>query len=167
MALAHNMFIRALNSVYLQAPVIREPEDVSDLFIYCNTWISMIEHHHKLEETHLFSSIETSSHDPKIVATEREQHRAIHEGLDRLQKYIDETAPEDYKWEDLKIVIDSFGDVLKTHLAKEVETLANLKDSSIPEDEIAKAWKITEKAAQGVINSTTTVRNSPSTCSEY
>jgi hypothetical protein len=48
-----------------------------------------------------------------------------------------------------------------------VETLANLKDSSIPEDEIAKAWKITEEAAQGFINSTTTVRNSPSTCSEY
>jgi hypothetical protein len=42
MALVHNVIIRALNSIYLQAPHVR-PEDVKDFLAYCFCWYQNID----------------------------------------------------------------------------------------------------------------------------
>lgn len=36
---AHNMMIRALNSIYLQAPYIKEETDIRDLLQYSLFWL--------------------------------------------------------------------------------------------------------------------------------
>jgi hemerythrin-like domain-containing protein len=148
MALAHNMFLRALNSIYLQAPLIHDPTDVADLYIFCEAWIHLIHHHHSIEESTFFSELEQYTHNPELTAREREQHKIIHEGLDQLQKYVTETAPSDYKWTDLETVFESFGSTLQTHLHEEVQMILDLKDNpAITEENILKAWEATEKEA--------------------
>jgi hemerythrin-like domain-containing protein len=148
MALAHNMFIRGLNSIYLQAPLIHEPKDAADLFIFCKAWIMVIELHHKAEETTLFKDLEKYTYDDNLFASERDQHVHIHEGLDRFRKYITETKPEAYQWNDLESVLDSFSAVLKTHLTDEIEVLLKLRDTSVTDDELKTAWKHTEDTAK-------------------
>ena len=43
MANAHNNMIRALNSMYNQAPYVNETKDVADLLLYASFWIDWIE----------------------------------------------------------------------------------------------------------------------------
>lgn len=39
MANAHNMFIRCLNSIYLQAPYVEKEADIKDLLDYSIFWL--------------------------------------------------------------------------------------------------------------------------------
>jgi hemerythrin-like domain-containing protein len=148
MAVAHNMFIRGLNSVYLQAPLIHEPKDAADLFIFCKAWIIAIKHHHDVEEAALFTDLEKFTHDAKILARERDQHRQIHEGLSRFKQYITETQPEAYRWKDFESVLESFSGVLKMHLTEEIEALLKLRDTEVTDEELKLAWKHTEEEAK-------------------
>lgn len=162
------MFLRGLNSVYLQGPLISEPKDVADLFLFCNIWITSIELHHDIEENHLFKDLEKMTRDSQVVSREREQHRVIHEGLDRFEKYVKETKPEAYKWTELSSILDSFGSVLKTHLSEEVETLSNLKHTGLTGEELTKIWEATEEVAQKEIKrSNMMVSDSVTICPAY
>lgn len=42
MAISHNVIIRALNSIYLQAPHV-QPKDVKDFLAYCYCWYQCID----------------------------------------------------------------------------------------------------------------------------
>ena len=59
MALAHNMLLRGLNSLYKQARWVR-PEDIHSFLEYCNLWLKAIEIHHSGEEENLFPWIEST-----------------------------------------------------------------------------------------------------------
>lgn len=54
-----------------------------------------------------------------------EQHKVIHEGIERLEEYVDGVRGGERELElrELKRVMDSFGEVLWTHLDEEVRTL--------------------------------------------
>jgi len=53
------------------------------------------------------------------------QHKQIHAGLDKLQAYLEhcKSGEKDLRMEELKKIMDSFGDVLWTHLDAEVKQL--------------------------------------------
>ena len=53
------------------------------------------------------------------------QHKQIHEGLDKFKAYLESCASGelDLRFEDLKRLMDGFGDVLWTHLSDEVKQL--------------------------------------------
>lgn len=53
------------------------------------------------------------------------QHKAIHEGVERLEKYIGEvkTSKRDLRLEELRDILESFGTVLWSHLDDEVKQL--------------------------------------------
>lgn len=38
MALVHNVLIRALNCIYLQAPNIKNPKDITDFLTFMHSW---------------------------------------------------------------------------------------------------------------------------------
>ena len=42
MAIVHNVIIRALNSIYIQAPHV-QPKDVKDFLAYCYCWYQYID----------------------------------------------------------------------------------------------------------------------------
>lgn len=54
------------------------------------------------------------------------QHKEIHKGLDKLEAYMDEckAGMKDLRMDELKEIMDSFGEVLWAHLSDEVEQLS-------------------------------------------
>jgi hemerythrin-like domain-containing protein len=81
MALSHNVFIRGLNSIYLQAPHIR-PEDHADFIAYCKCWCEILNSHHQMEEATVFPKIEEITGEKGIMDVNVEQHRTSSLSLD-------------------------------------------------------------------------------------
>src|SRR4051794_33719179 len=77
MALSHNVFIRGLNSIYLQAPNL-QPEDHSDFINYCKCWCAVLNNHHRMEEATVFPLIEELTNEKGIMDVNVEQHRECH-----------------------------------------------------------------------------------------
>ena len=53
------------------------------------------------------------------------QHKQIHEGLEKLEEYLEKckSGENDLRMPELKEILDSFGEVLWTHLDDEVKQL--------------------------------------------
>ena len=135
---AHNDMIRGLNSIMLQGPHVPDaakPErynaqDVKDLLFYLEAWTKAVDHHHHLEETVLFPALAKLSDAAKVlVEGPVEQHAALHGGLVSLQQYITTSLdhPENYRWDKLRSVIDSFTPSLLDHLNTEPYLLLELE----------------------------------------
>src|SRR4051794_36167439 len=75
MALGHNVLIRGLNSIYLQAPNI-SAEDAADFISYAKCWHEILHAHHTMEETVLFPAIEAKTGEKGIMDGNVEQHRS-------------------------------------------------------------------------------------------
>src|SRR5262245_36418006 len=76
MALVHNILIRALNSIYLQAPCVK-PSEYTDFIGYCTTWVTLLEAHNKFEDEHFFKDIETFCEEG-VMTQNVVQHREFH-----------------------------------------------------------------------------------------
>lgn len=57
MALLHNAVFRGYNSIYLQAPHVKDVEK-DDFVGYCLTWFKFVKSHHDDEEQTLFPKVE-------------------------------------------------------------------------------------------------------------
>ncbi|KAI7779404.1 hypothetical protein LA080_000884 [Diaporthe eres] len=127
MALVHNMLIRAYNSIYLQATHVK-PGDVLDFLHYCDAWHMTLKGHHDAEEEVYFPGIEKATGINGIMDSEVHEHAAFSEGLQKFKDYVDShlADPSSYSGKDLVSVLESFGEVLATHLAHEPPKLASL-----------------------------------------
>ena len=81
--------------------------------------------HHSIEETRVFPHLARKM--PvfgKNVGMVR-QHREIHRGVARMREYLGarEKDGSDVEWEALAAIMNSFGEVLWTHLDEEVKEL--------------------------------------------
>lgn len=123
MALAHNLLLRSLNAIYLQATGIKLPADIADFLIMCQIWWETIHHHHSMEEQFFFPSIEKYTGVKDIMETNVNQHAAFAAGIERFRVYVFETIPETYDGKRVKEIIDSFGPVLRIHLTEEIDSL--------------------------------------------
>ncbi|KAF1943038.1 hypothetical protein EJ02DRAFT_344105 [Clathrospora elynae] len=81
--------------------------------------------HHTIEEQHIFPVLAK-----KMPAFRKElellsQHRQIHVGLDKLEKYLEEcwSGERELRLSEMKEVLDGFGEVLWQHLDDEVRQL--------------------------------------------
>lgn len=74
MALAHNVIIHGLNSIYLQAPHLK-PSDHSSFISYCKCWAQLLNEHHDMEESVFFPEIERITGKVEIMDVNVEQHR--------------------------------------------------------------------------------------------
>ena len=90
-----------------------------------NEFCQHLEMHHGIEEKHVFPFLAK-----KMPAFRQElemptQHREIHAGLEKLTVYLNDCSSgnQELRLSELKEVMDSFGDILWTHLADEVEQL--------------------------------------------
>jgi hemerythrin-like domain-containing protein len=138
MALAHNLLLRVLNSIYLQCTTPTLPTDIQDLLIYAQSWLDAIHHHHSCEETFFFPEIEAYTGEKGIMEKNVSQHEAFHPGLEEFKKYVYETKIEDYDGRKLRTIIDGFGNILMTHLNDEIETLMELE--RFGGERLAEAW---------------------------
>lgn len=131
MCTIHNLIVRGLNSVYLQAPHIT-PADEKDFTEYMKLWCTLVSTHHHEEEEHFFPWVEELTGEKGLMAGNLEQHKAFHGGLEKFIEYIDEIQSGKAKYDGKKVVqiIDSFGQVLTEHLGDEIPTLMGLKKYS-------------------------------------
>ena len=136
MALVHNCLIRGLNAIILQAPHIPPStsptyceQDVKDLLYYVLSWTKIIDQHHHTEETVLFPDIEKFAGKPGLMQHPTDQHHGFTPGLHKLQAYVQNTAPEKYRWEGdggMKAIIDDFAPSMMQHLYDEIDTFLSL-----------------------------------------
>jgi len=128
MALVHNMMVRGLNSIYLQAPHIT-PKDEYAFCQYTLMWHKLLHTHHTGEETDFFPHIEELSGEKGLMAGNVEQHHAFHDGLEALVEYVRAVSAKKEKYDGAKItkMIDDFGKALTTHLADEIPTIDGLR----------------------------------------
>jgi len=127
MALAHNSFFRGLNAVYLQAPFIQLPKDVSDFLVYCQCWFEMVSHHHDAEESLFFPAIAAYSRQESIMEGNIEGHKAFHDGLARFGEYVYASKPDDYDGMELRKLIDVFAESFERHMRDEIKSLLALE----------------------------------------
>jgi len=81
--------------------------------------------HHSIEEQHIFPVLAM-----KMPAFRKElelltQHKLIHEGLEKLQAYLEDctTGERELRSEEMKRIMDGFGEVLWAHLSDEENQL--------------------------------------------
>jgi len=138
MSLAHNIFVRTLNAIYLQAPNVSSPTDITDLLTYCQSWYEALHHHHAAEEEYFFPAIEAYTGQKGIMETNLEQHAAFGVGVKLFKDYVYGIKAEEFDAAKLKGLIDAFGDTLQTHLKDEIPSLLDL--DRYGGDRLAKAW---------------------------
>lgn len=81
--------------------------------------------HHGIEEEYVFPFLAKRMPAFRHELEMPTQHRAIHKGLTILSVYLDDCScgKRELRLEELKDLMDSFGHILWTHLADEVEQL--------------------------------------------
>ncbi|KAG6827775.1 hypothetical protein H0H92_010535 [Tricholoma furcatifolium] len=132
MSIAHNMFIRGINAVYAHAPNI-EKHQVKGFMFFCNALLTLIHHHHTLEEELQFPAFE-SKLGANAMGHNVDQHHSFNEGLEDLERYIKEVQEGKVVYDaDLVLKkLDSFADALVQHLhdgfvAQELPTIESSK----------------------------------------
>jgi len=108
----------------------RRPSNLS-LSAFLNLGLQFIQHleaHHSIEERYIFPVLAQKMPEFKAGKNAAEllrQHKEIHKGMDVFQAYLRscKTGQEDFELSTLKTKMDSWGEVLWTHLDQEVKTL--------------------------------------------
>ncbi|KAF5384400.1 hypothetical protein D9615_003115 [Tricholomella constricta] len=124
MSISHNMFIRGINAVYAQAAKIEE-QQVQAFAFFCNSLLTMIHHHHTIEEELLFPFFEAKL-GANAMEHNVEQHHEFSTGLEDLETYIKDvqSGTEQYRSAVVIEKLNSFADALVDHLHEELPTLA-------------------------------------------
>ncbi|KAJ5981861.1 hypothetical protein N7522_013489 [Penicillium canescens] len=86
---------------------------------------SQLDFHHSIEEQHIFPVLAKKMPEFRKELELLSQHRQIHAGLEKLEKYLGDcrSGEEDMRREEVKRLMEGFGEVLWTHLDQEVQTL--------------------------------------------
>ena len=155
----HNVIIRGVNSIYLQAPNVRNPSDIKDFLHFVTLWGNFVDRHHETEEESIFPDLEIFTEQKDLMQHSVEQHHAFHSGLQQLKDYASSTAPEHYSSDKLKSIIDDFGPTLQEHLIEEIDALLALR--KYDSEGLMKVWKISEAKARAKTRSTGASKASP------
>jgi hypothetical protein len=123
MVLVHNIFIRALNSMYYHAAYVTSTKDVRDFLRFCSIFVSGTHLHHDAEEQVLFPYWAEVTGSPDLMKANTEEHAAFHTGLDALGEYVTATTPEAYRAEQLVALLDELAPPLVAHLTHEIDTM--------------------------------------------
>lgn len=166
MALIHNVIIRILNCIYLQAPNIpsSNPTLQADFATFCHAWIVLIHEHHGNEEKYFFPWLEKAIGKEGFMEKNVQQHHAFFAGLEKFEGYIDAVREKREGFDGMKIVglIDGFGTTLTDHLVDEVKTFEDLAEFDdkidwaawqkyVGEIAVSKADKVSTETALSVV----------------
>jgi len=127
MALFHNLLLRALNTIYLQAPFVKDA-DKKDFIGYALCWYDAINAHHTGEEKEFFPWIEEAAGEKGIMAANIEQHNTFHDGVEEYAAYLRSLKGKEitFSGAHLRSIVDSFGPTLHQHLSDEITSLLAL-----------------------------------------
>lgn len=124
----HNVIIRGLNSIYLQARSI-PPADHGSFAHYMHQWHRLLDAHHAGEEHTFFPAVERLAGEAGIMGANVDQHRAFHDGMERFGAYALACVRGEvvFSGEEVVRIVDSFGGPLTEHLSAEIQSLLDLE----------------------------------------
>jgi len=133
MALVHNVLLRGLNSIYLQAPYILA-SDVPDFMTFCTCWSTVLHTHHTTEETVYFPLLESMATEKGVMQRNHEEHESFLKGFLAFDVYVSGVRDNGKEYDGGEVVrlIDAFGPALESHLRSEIGLLQSLeKDEGV------------------------------------
>ncbi|KAH8916076.1 hypothetical protein BT69DRAFT_1355996 [Atractiella rhizophila] len=133
----HNHFRHLFRSIYKLADNYEEEDYNTREFIsYADQLHQYLGLHHNIEEEYVFPVL--AERMPEFRDEHPQSHRAIHDGLDRYEAYLDKCRKDPSKLDpaELKALMESFEQVLFKHLDEEVQSLRW--------DNIKKYWTLEE-----------------------
>lgn len=147
MALVHNLILRSLNAIVLQAPHITGA-DIAPFTRFILAWHTMITIHHSGEEALFFPAVERMSGVVGVMDKEKGEHEEFHAGLDALKGYVDAVVKGEEAWDGGRVVevVEGFGGVLRGHLSGEVQSLEGLR--RFGEERMSGVLKAAEEEAE-------------------
>ncbi|KAF3047182.1 hypothetical protein E8E12_011574 [Didymella heteroderae] len=130
MAHIHNAILRGYNTVYLQAPHVRDVDKAS--FVgYALTWYKFVKTHHDDEEGELFRAVAAvlgTSEEAVWGATHRE-HEAFLSGLGDYAAYLSGLpTPSHLDGNKLCMIMQAFKEPFEAHFHAEIGTIASLAE---------------------------------------
>lgn len=126
--MVHNIIIRGLNSIYLQAPTISNADEKAFLQ-YISVWQRFLHLHHSHEEDHLFDAIEQIVGEKNLMDDNVHQHHVFEAGVTEFKAFVDECLAGKRQYDAVEVIriIDGFGSALVQHLQDEIPTLIALR----------------------------------------
>ncbi len=137
MALIHNILLRGLNCIILQAPNVKKPADIADFMAFCDAWSCTLHSHHKTEETVYFPLLEEQCQEKGVMAKNHQDHDTFLPALVAFDEYVSNVKADVKTYDSDKItkLIGDLGSPLETHLRNEIGVLEDLaKDKQIDWD---------------------------------
>ncbi len=141
MALIHNILLRGLNCISLQAPNVMKSEDVADFMAFCDAWSCTLHSHHKTEETVYFPLLEEQCQEKGVMARNHQEHETFLPGLLAFDEYVSNVKADVKSYDGSKTLqlVRDLGPPLETHLRSEIGLLESLaKDDHIDWDLLGK-----------------------------
>lgn len=119
MSLIHNCYIRGLNSIWLNAPVVT-PKDEKAFAGYALACTAAIHGHHEGEETIIFPFLQSKVD----MAVNVEQHEAFYDGLAAFEAYMTDVQQNVEKFDPIRVrqLVMAFGEPMIEHLHAEVSS---------------------------------------------
>ncbi len=129
MCLIHNVIIRSLNCIYLQARNVKLEQDVTDFTTFMHAWTVLIHEHHGNEEKMFFLWLEEDIGIPNYMEKNVNQHHAFAPGFKRFEDYVSalRAGKETYSGDKVIALLDDFGSILTNHLKEEIGTFEELE----------------------------------------
>lgn len=134
MALIHNIVLRGLNCIVLQAGNVKKPEDILDFMAFCDAWSCALHSHHNTEETVYFPLLEDQSTEKGVMAKNHAEHETFLPGLLALDEFVRSVRADVKTYDGGKLIkiTEDFGPALESHLRNEIVLLESLaKDEKI------------------------------------
>ncbi|OAQ88871.1 hemerythrin HHE cation binding domain-containing protein [Purpureocillium lilacinum] len=129
----HNAIFRGYNSMYLQAPHVRDA-DKADFLGYCRTWSKFVRTHADKEEGELFPDAERLLKDEVFKHTHEEHGRshplfnAFIPALNEFHEYLEsvKATPSQFSTARMLELMAAFEKPFEEHFRSEIDTIAAL-----------------------------------------
>jgi len=123
----HNHFRHQWTQMHAACTANKRPAGMSirQFLALVENFTSTLTLHHDIEEAHFFPVLGTKMDCFRVGEIMKAQHKEIHGGLEKLEKYTGEcrAGRRELRMSEVLEVMDSFGEVLWTHLDLEVKNL--------------------------------------------
>ncbi|KAG8674835.1 hypothetical protein FPOAC2_00870 [Fusarium poae] len=130
MALLHNAIIRGFNSIYLQAPHVKDA-DKADFIGYSQTWFKFVKSHHDDEEDNLFPKVQELLGEDPVWEETHHEHESFLAPLAEFNNYLSNLAsPTDLDGAQVIKLMDTFKTDFEHHFHSEISTIAALSNHS-------------------------------------
>ncbi|PVI03114.1 hypothetical protein DM02DRAFT_612477 [Periconia macrospinosa] len=127
MTLVHNVIIRGLNSIYLQAPHVSK-QDRADFISYATCWYEFTSNHFRNEAESIIPTVEAKCGEKGVLDQDLKEHEVFADGFNEYKNYLATVAstPADFDGKKLVSVIDSFAPEMMKHLRKQIPRMLEL-----------------------------------------